>query len=399
MSFLNEALAYRGFGTRSLMMAGSSGRMFGPASGSAAVIVYSTLLPADTIKGGATIFLEGLLAKYSPFAAGTSISVRLGGVLIANTSLVASVANYHFRQSVQISDDRKWGFSQSLTIHGIIGSAATATGYPDTGTQVASAPASTGARSVASSAKFVTYTAPPTVETVDVDFTQPQLLTVTLTLQNGDSAEFTGFSADMRYDPTGRSFASPKATIIYGDSLTEGTGSSAVSSAPQDVGSQLARLRAGTPLASAGLGGQKSLAIVNRLLDDAVKGKQWNAIFWTGTNDFDSNIGDGPGWLAAITSQIDRALAFRTNPNWMMLNMYPRSTWAVGDANYTAMQFVNAGLGTKYGASRVVDIFTVLATNAGQTEVADRSDAIHLVNSGYAKVAAAVDAKMTALGW
>lgn len=63
-------------------------------------------------------------------------------------------------------------------------------------------------------------------------------------------------------------------------------------------------------------------------------GRQWNAVLWVGTNDFDDNVGNGRGWLAAIRAQVDRALSYRINPNTLVCNMYPRAGWAIGDVNY-----------------------------------------------------------------
>lgn len=161
---------------------------------------------------------------------------------------------------------------------------------------------------------------------------------------------------------------------------------------------QLRRQRAGWPVAAKGLGGQKSAAIVDRMLTDPVAGRQWNAVLWIGTNDFDDFIGNGPGWFGAVKAQIDRVIAWRSNPNLIVCNLHPRANWAVGDANYQAMQHVNAQLAATYG-NRVCDLFTALATDGGKVPAASMADAIHLANPGHTTVMQAVNAKITALGW
>ncbi len=75
-----------------------------------------------------------------------------------------------------------------------------------------------------------------------------------------------------------------------------------------------------------------------------------------------------------------------------------RASGVVGDANYLAMQYVNAQIAATYG-DRVCDLFAALATSAGKVPAASMADDVHLTSAGFTTVAAALDAKMTALGW
>ncbi|MFD1949604.1 SGNH/GDSL hydrolase family protein [Sphingomonas arantia] len=381
--------------TRVLMAAGQSGPIYGPA-GAAFVTVQSVTLPPDTIVGGATLRLRLLIAKYAPFGGGHNWRLRIGNLVVAQNDIGASLATVETEQWIRIANDRKSAFVYNANTLDI--SSLSAGTFASTGAKAGST-ASVGVRQPSNYINFVTNSAPPTVETVLVDFAQPVTLSLDVRAVNGDTMEILGSSLEMLATGTVPiNVANPRATAIWGDSLTEGTGQSPVSGVPMDVTAQLRRQRPGWPIAAKGLGGQKSAAIVDRLIADQVAGRQWNAVLWIGTNDFDDNVGNGPGWLATIRAQVDRALAYRTNPNTLVCNMYPRAGWAVGDVNYVAMQQVNAGLAAAYGG-RVVDLFTALATENGKLPSASMVDAIHLSNAGYTAVMQAIHARMTALNW
>ncbi|MBB5728257.1 lysophospholipase L1-like esterase [Sphingomonas prati] len=380
-----------------LMAAGQSGPIYGPA-GAGFVTAQSVTLPPNTIVGGCTLRLRLLLAKYVPFGGGHKWRMRIGNLVVAQNDIGASLLTTEIEHLIRIANDRKSAFvynTNSLDTPSLAAGNVASTGAKTGST------ASLGARQPSSYINFVSNSAPPTGETVLVDFAQPVTVSLDVQVVNGDTMEVIGSSLEMLTAGSGPSnVASPRATAIWGDSLTEGTGAVAVSNVPMDVTAQLRRQRPGWPIASKGLGGQKSATIVDRLIADQVAGRQWNAVLWIGTNDFDDNVGNGPGWLAAIRAQVDRALAYRTNSSTLVCNMYPRAGWAVGDVNYVAMQQVNAGLVAAYGG-RVVDLFAALATDNGKLPTANLAtgDAIHLSNDGYTAVMQSIHARMTALNW
>lgn len=382
--------------SRVLIAAGPSGPVHGVA-GSDWVTVHRTTLPPDTIVGGAELRMRLLFAKYQPFNASHRWRLRLGGIVIGQNTVGASMATLAVEQTIQMAFDRKSAFTYSLNAFDTP-SVNTAGLYAITGARTGIA-ANLGARAPSASIMFVSNSAPPTVETVLVDFAQPVEVAIDVYAINGDTVEALGVSLEMLAPgPVPVNSCHPRALAAWGDSLTEGTGSAAVSGVPMDWVAQLRRQLAGRPVAAKGLGGQKSAAIVDRLLADPVAGRQWDGVLWIGANDFDDNVGNGPGWWSAIRTQIDRALAFRRTPNTILCNLHPRANWAVGDASYQAMQYVNAQLAATYGA-RVCDLFAALATDNGKVPAASMFDNIHLANPGHATVMQAVAAKIASLGW
>ena len=381
--------------SRVLMATGPSGPIYG-GTGAGYVTVQSVMLPANAILGGCTLRLRMLLAKYAPFNAGHQWRLRIGGVAIAQNAMGAAMASMRVEQDIHVAHDRKSAYAYNINT---LDTPAlnTAGLYAATGIK-AGVIANLGARQPSAMVMFVANSAPPTVETVLVDFSQPQPLTLELLVQNGDTAELLGATVEaVQAGDGGLNYSTSRATALWGDSLTEGTGATAISGVPMDWGAQLRRQRAGWPIAAKGLGGQIAAQIVDRLVADWIAGRYWNAVLWIGTNDFTPANG-GADWFAAIKTQIDRALAFRSSPRTIVCTLHPRASWAVGDASYVAMQAVNAGLAAAYG-SRVCDLFAALATNAGKVPAASMSDDIHLTNAGYTSVMQAVDARMTALGW
>ncbi len=378
-----------------LMAAGPSGPVYGGA-GAPYVTVHSTTIPADTIPGGAMLRFRMMLAKYAPNNASHNWRLRIGDVVIAQNNVGASLATLDTEQVISIAYDRKSAFTYNLNT---LDQAAVIAGRTGTAGAKNGSIGNLGARQPSNGIMFVSNSAPPTIETILVDFAQPVTLSLDVQAINGDTLEVLGASVELLAAAAGPvAYTHPKAVSVWGDSLTEGTGSTAVSGLPMDWVAQLRRQRAGWPVTAKGLGGQKSAAIVDRLLADPVAGRQWNAVLWIGTNDFDNFVGNGPGWFGAIKAQVDRAIAGRSNPRLIVCNMHPRGTWTVGDTNYQAMQFVNAQMAATYG-ERVCDLFAALATDAGKVPAASMADAIHLANPGHTTVMQAVNAKITALGW
>ncbi len=362
-----------------LMAAGPSGPVYG-AAGAAFVTVHSVTLAPDAIPGGAMLRFRMLLAKYAPFNGGHNWRLRIGDVVVAQNSIGASLATFDTEQVIAIAHDRKSAFTYAL--NSLDQPSVAAGRFGTTGAKNGSI-ALLGARQPSNGIMFVEYSAPPTVETVRVDFRQPVTIAIDVRPINGDTLEVLGASIEMLSGAAG--------TVDY-------THPKAVSGLPMDWVAQLRRQRAGWPVAAKGLGGQRSEAIADRLLADPIAGRRWNAVLWMGYNDFNNNVGNPTGWWNAVKTQVDRVLAYRTNPRTIVCNFHPNTSWTVGDANYQAMQFVNAQMAATYG-NRVCDLFTALATDAGKVPAASMADNVHLANPGYTTVMQAVDAKITALGW
>jgi lysophospholipase L1-like esterase len=382
---------------RVLLSSSESGPIYG-ATGGGYVTVARAPVPARTIAGGAGLRIRALLAKYLPNNAGWGWRVAFAqGAntrIIAQNFLGASLGSVETEQVVRFSHDRKFVFLYSQNTLDTA-SINTAAALPSTGAKT-SAAAVLSARGRSTTAN-VTQTAKPTAETLLVDLDQPCELRIELQPQNGDTVELLAASIELL--PPTDDVWSPRATAIWGDSLIEGSGASneAGTNYPMDVPSQLRRLRPGTPITREGLGGQTAAQIAARVLAAGAKGREWRAIVWAGTNDFTSAAG-GVTWWNAVKAAIDAILAFRTSPDTIVCTLHPRASWVPGDANYLAMQYVNAQITATYG-SRVCDLFTALATDSGKVPAASMADDIHLTNAGYTTVAGAIHAKATALGW
>jgi lysophospholipase L1-like esterase len=381
--------------TRVLASCGRTGPVYGAASAGVQVVL-SVPIPAKTIMGGETLRIRGLLSKYQPFNGGGAVVVRLGGVVIAQAFPSADLASYPIDHVLTISSDRKWAFTQSQNLFGVVSPTKTSllpSTYPGLG-----ATSSMGVRAASSTVAFVTYSTPPTAETILVNFDLQQLLTVEIAPVNGDTMELVSFSSTLEASakvPT--NYASPKATVQWGTSITEGTGAAAVSSVPMGCVDVLRRTRAGRPIVNGGLGGQTSSQIADRLVADPVAGKYWDAVLDMIVNDAS---GDGPTWWNQVRTQIDRVLAFRSSSRTIIWNAYPNTAWTTGTAFRTAMDYVNAQLVATYGPM-VVDVCTpfIAGGTNGVGPAANYADAIHPTNAGHAILAAATDAKMTSLGW
>lgn len=275
-----------------LMAAGPSGPVYG-AAGANFVTVHSVTLPPDTITGGAMLRFRMLLAKYAPFNSGNNWRLRIGDVVVAQNLVGATVATFDTEQVIAIAHDRKSAFTYSINtldqpsvVAGRLGTTGAKNG----------AIAALGARQPSSGIMFIEYSAPPTVETVRVDFRQPVTIAIDVRPVNGDTLEVLGASIDMLAGAAETvDYTHPKAVAVWGDSLTERTGSAAVSGLPMDWVAQLRRQRAGWPVAAKGLGGQRAEAIADRLLTDPIAGRRWNAVLWMGYNDFNNNVGNPTG--------------------------------------------------------------------------------------------------------
>lgn len=368
----------------------SGGRMAAitTSTGTAFYQAAAVTIPANTVKGGERIEFGGSLKKYQPFNANLPYRITLtnpGGssVVIAQASLSATIGDFPLWQEIQIASDRKSAFSMSINAFNIAGPTlidpTSATTLSNTllrrDQPLPSATAAISARTPSLTIMFASYTAPPTVETVLVDFTQPVIVSFDVSPRNGDVAELFGpFVRINAANPNPINFANPHAILVAGDSLTEGNNSVAVSGAPQDYVSQLRRLLPGYPVDSRGLGGQITSQITARVLADPVSGKQWKLVLETGANDINT---DGPTWWAAMYPSIDQVVAFRGGTSGLIItNLWPRQGWATNSAYYIATQYVNAQLLARYGSSAVADLFSALATVSGSVPLKNYASAI-----------------------
>lgn len=380
-----------------LLSASESGAIYG-AAGAGHVAVARATIPARTIAGGAGLRLRVLMAKYPPNNAGWEWRAVLaqGGTVrpIAQNALGAALGGVETEQVVRFSHDRKFAFCYSLnSLNAAAINAAAA--LPATGA-TGNAVAAPGARARSVPA-MVSQSAPPTAETLLIDFDAPVELRIELLVRNGDTAELLAASAELL--PATAGGASARATAIWGDSLIEGSGATgeAGTGYPTDVPSLLRRLRPGTPITREGLGGQTAAQIAARMRASGAKAREWRAVIWAGTNDF-TPAGGGAAWWSAIRPRIESMLALRRPADTIVCTLHPRASWTPGDASHAALLHVNAQIAAAWG-SRVCDLHAALATEDGRVPAAWMADDVHLTGAGYAAVAAAIDAKMTALGW
>ena len=369
---------------------GRSGAVWGNGS----YVVGTATIPAGAVKAGALLRLRGLLSKITPFTGGHSIEISLkqgaNTVVIGQTSLGATVANYPFAQDLQLSNDRKWAFPSGTNTINMFGQAATVAGSYSLNTAIASTGPSSAAPRAQSNIAFASYTVPPVVETVLIDFDLDVTLSVTVGVVTGDCVELLYCALEAVSSPTYGLSTGPSPTIFAGDSLTEGSGATTGSELPNLVG----RARPGRGVFNFGMGGQLIETVVDRVMADPVAGKYWDMVLWAGINDVQN---DATTWFNTIKAQITRLQAFRAQgTRLMILNYHPSSAWS---AQFKAAEVtVNALLLAEYG-SLVVDVYTAVGTSGGVVPVGNLSDAVHLNDTGYGLVKDAIIAKMSALSW
>lgn len=384
----SRAEAAVGKSGKALIAAGTSGPIYG-AAGAGQIVAHRVLLEPNAIVGGATLRFHMQLVKHAPFNASHSWRLRIGSRVVSQNTVGATISNLVVEQILHFAYDRKSCMTFDQNVFGMA-SVNTAGLYANMGARTGS-PLSLGARATGTT-MFVEYSSPPTVETVVVDFSAPVEIVLEVRAQNGDVVEAVACSLEvMAAGDAPVNTCNPTALSIWGDSLVEGSGSAPESNVPMDFPSQLRRLMAGTPVAARGLGGQRAAQIVGRLLSDPILGGAWNSVIWAGTNDFAA--ANGPAWWAAIKSSIDAAMNFRQGKKTIVINMIPRASWAVGDANYQAMQFVNSQIAATYGEA-VCDVFSALATDAGKIPASLMADDVHLSNAGYTVVSSVVFQKI-----
>ncbi|MCK1430919.1 SGNH/GDSL hydrolase family protein [Bradyrhizobium sp. 87] len=189
----------------------------------------------------------------------------------------------------------------------------------------------------------------------------------------------------------------------WGDSLTSGTGASV----NNDYLSQLSGLiSGGRTLYNGGVSGNTSTQIKARFLVDTIH-KGWITLIWAGRNNYTS-----PTTVKADIAQMVASLP--SGARYLVLSVIngDYANEYVGQTDYNTLVQLNADLATLYGA-RFVDVRTPLVaagapggSSPSATDYAHdvpptgiRFDQIHLLDAGYAIVAAQVYAKIAANGW
>lgn len=195
----------------------------------------------------------------------------------------------------------------------------------------------------------------------------------------------------------------PELTCI-GDSLTAGTGASGASTQyPTVVANSFTRARWFRNL---GVGGETSTQIATRLAALTSDEKRATTIIWAGRNNF--------GNAATVKADIASMVSSLGHHRYLVVSIIngDNASEYVGQSGWTSITTLNTDLAALYG-ERFVDVRTPLvaagapggsspdATNYARDvpPAGIRFDAIHLLDAGYAIVAAAVAAKITALGF
>jgi len=207
---------------------------------------------------------------------------------------------------------------------------------------------------------------------------------------NGEYHTLEGLVVEVLNTPSPKSYNS-NAISCWGDSLTAGTGATS----GNDYPSLLGKLRIGKPFYNGGVGGETAAQILARILVNDIRGKEDTVVFWMGRN----NVGTGTmqtDVLAALAS----AVANLNHSRYIIMTVLNATNEPNGSANKIALDALNAAIASTYSATNVLDIVATICTEVnGTPNPAWMSDTIHLNNTGYAAVAAEVDAKLTANGW
>jgi len=371
--------------TKRVFLVSQTGQTFGPGG----LRLLKKTVPAGTIQPGALVQLSLQTNKYAPFAGGHGLYIKFiqgaTAVTVLQSFPPATQESTSISLQFQMSADRRWGFFRGQANINSFG-----TPVPASDTLYGLDKTLTNSditiyQHARSGLAFSSYSSPPFVETVLIDFDQPFDVVVDVDLLATESIEIIHASLAITYCDTDSGQLAK--TVFYGDSMTSMGDSNSFPS-------QVCKLRPGRSMVNHGLGGQLATSIVNRLVRGGYAARQWDCVLWIGENDAS---GDQNAWWTTIKTQIDRAIAFRgSRQRLIIVNLLPNVTW--GASIQSALLYVNSQLATTYG-SIVADVHTALATSGGQVPAGKRIDDIHLNTSGNADVAAVLNAKMTALGW
>ena len=189
-----------------------------------------------------------------------------------------------------------------------------------------------------------------------------------------------------------------------GDSLTAGTGASGVATRyPNVLAAALAPARS---FANLGVGGETSTQVAARLIAQSADDLRATHVIWAGRNNYTAP--------ATVKADIAAMAAALGHPRWLVLSIVngDYANEYSGQSGWTTMTTLNADLAATYGA-RFVDVRTPLVAAGAPAGIAPdptnyardvppagiRLDNLHLLDAGYAIVAATVAARIMALGF
>jgi len=319
--------------------------------------------------------------------------VRVSGVLtypssgsIAAKVLYIQINNVTVHQVFPVATAQHFSFEVYLYIRGNALTSVRAQAFIGTG----SAALSDGSGNLFG----VNTSGGPTLSTIAL--TGSDTLTIKSRVQgaassSGEYHTLEGFTVEILKTPSPKSYNS-NTVACWGDSLTAGTGATLGST---DYPHVLGKLRIGKPFYNGGVGGETAAQILTRFLADDVHGKDETVILWWGRN----NVGS-PTMQADVLAALASAVANLNHSRYIIMSVLNMSTEANGSANKTAIDALNAAIASTYPAANFLNIVAIICTEAnGTPNPAWLSDTIHLNATGYAAVAASVDAKLTTNGW
>jgi len=329
----------------------------------------------DDVPIGSTIRVSGVLQYYAPPIASKGLYITIGGVSIGELSggISATTQRVSFLFDAYVKS---------------------------TGVSVLRAQAQMGQGSASTTdgtgSFFGTNTGGgPTATTINM--LAPQTLAVKTNVggslsSSGEWHELHGFTVEV-FSPGADShgFATSTSIACWGDSLTIGSGAVLYTS---DYPSVVAKNHPGTPLYNGGVGGEKSGQILTRQLADKIRGRHWTCVLWMGRN----NTTDA-GFAATVLADIAAAVANLSHSRFVVMTVLNSTAEDNTTQKYADIIALNNAILAAYPTNSI-DIRGILATEANGTIPAGlMSDVIHLNASGYAIVAATVDAYLVAKGW
>ncbi len=388
----------RGARLKCLMSAAESGPMRG--SGTSTYLpALICPLPAGSVTPGSVLRFGGQVNKFGTPTGGHNLKVTIAQganeVVITQAFIGASLLFFNWRAEMTFSADRKFAFMDSVNAFNSA-SGSIAAGSFTSYVAKTTASANLSPRTRSTTAAFVSYSAPPTQETRLVDFDQASELRFYLATVAADTVAMnSGFVELLSPGSDPSTYLPAKATLFFGHSLTEGTGSTT----GNDVVSQLRGLKPGRPISNLGLGGQTygsgSISFVDRILADP-RSRTCDLIIWGPENDA---LADAAIWTATVLARLAQVMAIRkAGTRTIICNSVTSTAWS---APYVAAaQYLNAQLAASEWGGLVADMYTPICTAAGgYPNPAYLSDAIHHNDAGYAVDAATIAARMAALGW
>lgn len=388
---------------RVLMAASESGPMRGAAGGNTSyLLALACPVPAGAITPNSILSFGGHVNKYGTANGGHNLKVTVAQgsneVTITQAFINASLLFLNWRAELTFSADRKFGFMDGINLFnqsgGSVGTG-TFTNYLSRTT----AGATISPRSRSNQVAFVSYSNAPTIETKLIDFSQDCEIRFYLGAVAADTVAMNQGYVELTSPGSDPSFYVPsKATLFYGNSLPEGTGSTA----GNDVVSVLRGLRPGWPIHNLGLGGQKyatespNYSFIDRILDDP-RAKSQNLIIWGPENDVGS---DGAVWANTVMTNLARVMAIRKAGSKMVVcNGVTASNWSAGQI--AAAQYVNSQIAANAASMgyTVADVYGQTTNGDGTPISGDLADNIHRNDAAYLKIATnSISPAMTTAG-